>query len=264
MTRTQTLLLLGAALVLIAATAAVKLVFFPPISDKYFTVSQTRLKQVPAGFVVIRPTHFGGSAHREQQNRFVETTSKTGGLRLLGVNVTFQMLIAAAYNQNPGRISLPWDAPTNCFDILVTANGDPQELLKGAIRQKLGYSAQTETKDTPVLDLKVTNPNPSGLKTSSSDEKQNVEYKNGRLYFTHTRLDEITSGMEQMLRTPVVDKTGLTNFYDFSLAWNQRMQQAMQGGNIDPATGKKILGDWGLGLEPDTAPMEMLVVERAK
>lgn len=174
------------------------------------------------------------------------------------------MLMAWAYNQNPGRISLPWGAPTNDFDVLMTAAGDPQQLLQAAVRRKLGYTAHEETKDTAVLDLKVENPNAPGLKVSGNDEKQDTSYKSGRLYFTHTRLGEIIQGMEEMVRTPVVDQTGLTNFYDFSLVWDARMQRAMQEGKIDEDTGKKILGDWGLGLEPDTAPVEMLVVEKTK
>jgi len=50
----------------------------------------------------------------------------------------------------------------------------------------------------------------------------------------------------------------LTNFYDFSLVFTPQMQR----GQIDRATVEKIIGEWGLGLEPDTAQMEMLVVKK--
>jgi uncharacterized protein (TIGR03435 family) len=60
-----------------------------------------------------------------------------------------------------------------------------------------------------------------------------------------------------------VDKTGLTNFYDFSLIWDTKTAQQIQSGTLDNETGKKILAEWGLGLEPDTASIEMLVVKKA-
>jgi uncharacterized protein (TIGR03435 family) len=67
-----------------------------------------------------------------------------------------------------------------------------------------------------------------------------------------------------MLKTPVVDKTGLTNFYDFSLAWDAQTRRGIQNGTLSPEEGEKILAGWGLALEPDTASIEMLVVEKAK
>ncbi len=264
MTKTQTIVLISVGLAVMAVAIVVKIIFFPSISDKYFAVNAGRLRQVPPGLVVIRPTHFAGTAQSPTpQNRMVYAQVK-GKERFVGMNMTFEMLIAQAYNQNPGRITLPFGAPKNDYDLLFTATGNPSQLLQSAIRQKLGYTAHMETNDSPVFDLKVVNPNPPDMKLSADNEKQSENLKNGRLYFTHTRLSDIIGGIEEMVRTPVVDQTGTTNFYDFSLAWNQQMQQQLQEGKIDEATGKKILSDWGLGLEPDTASVQMLVVEKAK
>ncbi|HEU5397233.1 MAG TPA: TIGR03435 family protein, partial [Verrucomicrobiae bacterium] len=125
-----------------------------------------------------------------------------------------------------------------------------------------GYTAALETRDTEVMALTVENPNASGLQVSSANERENANVKNGRLYFTHMRLTVITGGLEGILKTPVIDKTGLTNFYDFSLTWDARTAQQIQTGSLDNETGRKILGEWGLRLQPDTAPIEMLVVKK--
>jgi hypothetical protein len=42
------------------------------------------------------------------------------------------------------------------------------------------------------------------------------------------------------------------------------MQQQISSGTMDQATGQKILADWGLALEPDTASLEMLAVKKLK
>ena len=121
-----------------------------------------------------------------------------------------------------------------------------------------------ETRDADVLALKVEDPNSPGLKIADAGEKENVMPKNGRLYFTHMRLNVVTDGMERMFKTPMVDNTGLTNFYDFSLVWDPQTQRQISSGTLDPETGKEILDEWGLGLGPSTASIEMLVVKKAQ
>ena len=247
-------------LALVASVVAVKIVFFPSVNDKYFQIDPTRLRQVPAGLVVVRPTHFPDSAKRSSPPGMMQIRVRDATW-MVGRNISFQQLIATAYQYSPGRIALPSGAPKGNFDFLVTVPRDPEKRLQSVIRRKTGCIAQRETRDTDVLILTVENPYSPGLQVSTA-AKDNITTKNNRLYFTHMRLNVVTDGMEQMLKLPVVDKTGLTNFYDFSLAWDRQMQQHLQNGTLDKETGRKILADWGLGLEPDTASLEMLVVKK--
>jgi uncharacterized protein (TIGR03435 family) len=248
-------------LVLIAAAVAVKLIFFPSVSDKFFQINPTMLRQAPANVVLVRLTYFSKASQKSSPPNGVTYATVRGARWMVGRNVTFPMLIAVAYGYNPGRIKLPATAPTGNFDFLVTSPKEPEARLQSAIRRKLGYMARREIRETDVLVLKVKNSNPPGLKVSTAT-RGNVAPKNGRLYFTHMHLNVVTDGMQAMLKTPVVDKTGLTNFYDFSLVWDKQTQQQMQSGKLDQETGGKILNDWGLGLEPDTASIEMLVVTK--
>src|SRR6202020_669243 len=94
--------------------------------------------------------------------------------------------------------------------------------LQDAIRAKLGYIAKMEPHDADALALKVENANLPGLTVSSPDEEGNSAFKDGRIYFKHVRFMELLGPFEQVLKSPVVDETGLTNFYDFSVAWNSR------------------------------------------
>lgn len=264
MTKTKIIVLVSVlALVLAGAVVAVKMLFFPSVNDRYFNTNSARLRQAPPGLVVVRPTHFANTAKRSSPQNQIGYTSVKGAQWMVGINVTFHQLIATAYSYNPGRIALPINPPQGNYDFLVTVPKDPEAHLQSAVRRKLGYTAQTETRDTSVLALKVENPNSPGLKVSADSEKVNTDLKNGRLYFTHQPLTVVTDGLEGILKTPVVDKTGLTNFYDFSLIWDAQTAKQIQSGTLDNETGKKILAEWGLGLEPDTASIEMLVVKRA-
>jgi uncharacterized protein (TIGR03435 family) len=259
---TKTKILVAASvlvLVLAGAVVAVKMIFFPSIDDKFFqTRNNSTLQHAPPGLAIVRATHFPKPPTNGMTYAHVKNAQW-----MVGRNVTFLNLIATAYSYNPGRVSLPVSAPKNNFDFLVTMPSDPQTHLQTAIKKKLGYAAQKENRDAPVMALKIEDPNSTGIKVSPNNEKENVSPKNGRLYFTHMKLNVITDGMEGLIKMPVVDKTGLTNFYDFSLVWDAQTQRQIQSGNLDQETGRKILAEWGLGLEPDTASIEMLVVKKA-
>ena len=123
MTKTKTMVLVSVlVLVLVAAVVAVKMIFFPSINDKFFQVRNNAvLRQASPGLVIVRPTHFP----KPPTNGIAAEVVK-GSPWIVGRNVTFQQLVAEAYNYNPGRISLPVGLPKNNFDFLVTVPKDPK------------------------------------------------------------------------------------------------------------------------------------------
>jgi uncharacterized protein (TIGR03435 family) len=259
MSKPKTIVLVTVLIAVLVAAVVVKLVFFPSVKDAWFAMNQGNLQRVPLGLVILRPTHFPNSTIR----RGVMYAPSQKDFRVMGRNVSLRGVMATAYGESTGRVLLPPGAPTNNFDFLVTLVAEkPLERLQKAIHNKLGYTAQKQTIDTDVLALKVENPNSPGLTVSAPDEKENGNFKNGKLYLTHFPLKELTGGFEQILKTPVVDETGLTNYYDFSLTWNPRFLASLRSETTARPTLDKLLAGWGLGLEPDTASVEMLVVKK--
>lgn len=252
MNRTTKIVSVGvAAVVLVAVAVAVKMIWFPSVNDAWFELNGPKLRKVPAGKVIVRPTHFANS-----QQKGMLLIAK----RWLGRDVTFKEMIAVAYGENPGLVWLPPDAPKNNFDFLVTPLSNPQGQLREAIQKKTGYVAHNENRETDVLALKVLDPTLPGLKVSPADEKRSENFKAGRLYITHEKLGDIIGPLGQIVKMPVVDKSGLNDYYDFSVAMNPRKgPEQFDRNSID-----KLLSDWGLRLEPDTASVEMLVVSKAK
>ena len=251
----KTILLLGTLTAVIAIAVAIKVIWFPTIKDIWFQGRGQQLKLAPAGLVILRPTHFPHSA----ANTFLNA-NVNGKQRVAARNMTFQRLIAIAYEYNQGHISLPDGTPTNGFDILITAPGDYHQKLKDLILRKTGYTADVETQDADVLALKVVDPHPAYMTPSAPDEKDGGGgVTNGRLYLMHVKFGDIAKGLDNFMKTPVVDETGLSNnYYDFSLKWSR----GMNPNNFSRDEFDKIVADWGLAFEPDTAPMEMLVVKK--
>ncbi len=249
-------------LALVAGAVIVKRKLFPSVQQADFALNERSLQQVSSGLVVVRPTRFA----KFHFNGIVSTAVPVWGKpvrRLMGRNVTFKELMAAAYGQNPDRVVLPWDAPKTNFDFLVTARDQPQKQFREAIRRQLGFVAGMEPHEVDVLAMRVANASLPGLAVSAADKKENVEVKDGRICFTHIQVGMLTRGLEQVFGTPVVDRTGLTNAYDFSLALDVEMQRRLQKGPTARAAVNKMLNEWGLMLKPDTETLEMLVVKRA-
>ncbi|HEV2318937.1 MAG TPA: TIGR03435 family protein [Verrucomicrobiae bacterium] len=254
------IILIMAMLALLAAALAVKLVCYPTVKDAYFAMNQSSLQQAPGGLVIIRPTHFSLSIFRRGVVDTPAPGNRRTASRIMGRDVSLRDIIAVAWQVEPARVVMPPGAPTNNFDFIVTVN-EPLKRLRNVIRSKFGYTADKENHETDVLALKVENPALPGVTVSAAGEKEDANVKNGRLYLTHMQFKELSRGFEQVLKAPVVDKTGLTNYYDFSLAWNTQFMRQLNNESNARFAVDKVLDDWGLGLEPDTAPMEMLVVK---
>lgn len=252
MNRTKYIIVATVALAVLVGTGlVVKIIYFPSVKEIWFQSTQRQLKAVPEGVIVVRPTCF---AHSPENSLTYAEVNRN--IRISGRNVTFQVLMATAYAYNAAHVSLPADAPKGNFDFIITG---PQERLRTVVLKKTGYSASEETQDTDVLALKVADPYSPGLKASAADEKQNAKVVKDRLYLTHMKLSDIAPGLEQVLKTPVVDETGLSNYYDFSLAWSRNMRPDM----LTREQLDKIVGEWGLRFEPDTESVKMLVVKKA-
>jgi uncharacterized protein (TIGR03435 family) len=219
----------------------------------------SNLKHAPANLAVVRTTQFP-----DVYGKIAERDKRGSLTRASGRDVTLRDLMAEAYGTGPGQVILPPDAASERFDFIVTTPGDVRQQLQSAIREVTGYTAGVETRDTEVLKLKVQDASLPGMTISPADEDEDVQYKDGILYFKHKTPGYLVRGLEDGLVKPVIDETGLTNGYDFSVAWNAETTQSLQTGSWHLEGVQKVLHGWGLNLEPATETMDMVVVEKAQ
>jgi uncharacterized protein (TIGR03435 family) len=248
-------------LMLIAA-AAVKMMFFPSVKDACFSMDARSLQEAPAGLLVVRPTHF--AFLRQKGILRIPAPHSPGGTNqwIMGRNVSLADVMAAAYDRNPSRVVLPPETAAGRFDFLVTAA--PVTRFQATIRHQLGYTAQMETRDASVLALKVADASLPGLKAAGADEKRGVVFRNEKLQFTQMPLKVIVNIFGRFFEMPLVDQTGLTNFYDFSLNWNAKTEQRYEDGTMTPDELAPVIGPLGLKIEPDMASLDMLVVKKTE
>ncbi len=259
MVLTKTKLAAGIGIVLLIAGAfVVKKIYFPTVDESWFQLDYRRLQHAPGRIFILRPTHFIES---RRSGCFSASASYDQGKylpRFLGRNVGLDQIIALAYQCQPSRVVLPHDVTTNHFDFLITVRDKPAERFQTAVKKKLGYTAEWKQRETEVLQLKVSTSGTPGLHASTNNNG-GINFKDNRLYFTHMPAAQLARMLENVLKKPVEDKTGLWGFYDFSIAWNWRGRN-----EVDEAALRNSISELGLSLESDTGTQRMLVVEKVK
>jgi hypothetical protein len=127
----------------------------------------------------------------------------------------------------------------------------------------LGYRAQTEIHETPVLSLKVVNPSLPGMKISDPGEPRRWRFDDIKLHFTNMPVAVVPDILKNYFNLSVVDKTGLTNSYDFAFRFDDPTRRQMQDEATARACADRVLQELGLGLETDLEPTEILAVRPA-
>ncbi len=238
---------------------ALKLLFFPSVKDAYFAVNYRSLQQVPAGMVVLRPTHYSFLKHVDPM--YAPSPHSRTNFWIVGRNAPLRDVIGMAYDENPSRVMLPIDAPKGNFDFLVTVNQKSRERLQAAIQRKFGFRAQKEMREAEVLALKVINPASPGLRVSDDGEKQGARLDVVTVHFVKAPVEGVLRVLNQFYRLSVVNKTGLTNSYDYSLVLPLSAQARLRDEAAMRVSAGAMIKDLGLGLEPELEPSEVLVVK---
>lgn len=77
------------------------------------------------------------------------------------------------------------------------------------------------------------------------------------------QMDELAGGLSFDLQTPVVDKTNMTGFYDFTLTWAAGPGELMRGGqrSAGPSIFSALQSQLGLRLKSAKGPVNMIAID---
>jgi uncharacterized protein (TIGR03435 family) len=187
-------------------------------------------------------------------------------------------LIMDAYHLN-GRYQISggpdWmDSDSERFDIVANAPGegtptgnDVRLMLQTLLTDRFQLKVHREMKERPVYALVVAKNGPK-LKQSAPDEESSMTVGGNRTF--HVTMAKAT--MEQFaiqlsnsgLDRPVLDKTGLAGHYDITLNWTPEFAgpPALDSNGVNVFTA--VQEQLGLKLEPQKAPVELLVIDHAE
>lgn len=209
--------------------------------------------------VMLQKTHFPG---------IFATQGKRYSDKAVGRNIPLSFALGDAYEFHPTRIIFPPDMPTTKVDFIVTATNQPWEKFQAEIKRQFGFTGKVENIETNVLLLRLGAVGTTKLKVSPWP-KSITQGKHDPSRFIDMRtqpLSRLTSFLENEMGSPVIDQTGLTNFFDMLLEWDRhQVISAMQGSATSRALLKQAIHDQlGLELISTNMTIEMLVVEKVK
>jgi bla regulator protein blaR1 len=292
---TRKLLLMTAATLAIAIPVSIGLLTATPIQAQS-QVATSNLSAPVFSSVSIRPDE----STANQLNRFKIMFSLKDGT-FVAKGATLKRLIQMAYRVQDSQISGgPEWLDTAKFDIeaklepsFVFVMHQPiaekqtsedrdrkpindQAMLQSLLADKFGLSLHPQTQNLPVYDLVV---DENGHKLQPSDSLRFVRLGRGELTSQGTPLDILAFELSARLGRVVVDKTGLKGTYAYSLHWtpdpgeDARLTAAGQPGPVAEASSPDPNGpslfaalqeQLGLKLEPNTEPVQVLVIDHAE
>jgi len=260
-TKMKTAIVVGVSVLLVAGTTTVTVIETQKYNDDQWDKGEvsTRILENAPHIVKIIPSKFS--------NNDAWASMGNGRERIYGVGNTAEELVKAAYAAESSRTIFLTTLPQGRFDFISNLTSGSGEAMKQLIKRKFGVVGKFTMVETNVLLLLVQNPNAIKLKPSTAaDASAQVSF--GQIFIADDDTDRLARELEiNQLRSPVINKTGLTNHYVFNLKWDVNVEkvgnQFAHYPNLDEL--KQALADQlGLELVPTNMPIEMLVVEKVK
>jgi len=177
-------------------------------------------------------------------------------------NVTLKRLIQSAYGLKDLQIlGGPSWLTTEKYDLhakVDPANPQIGPKLQALLADRFKLTVHRETKELPVYEL-VVGTNGSKLKEAPPGEvgpsKGRFHIEKGHLVAQQVPIDVMAGFLSNSTGRMVLDKTGLKGVYDITLDWTPG-----DSNSVVTAVSEQL----GLKLNPQTAPVEILVVDHAE
>ena len=164
-------------------------------------------------------------------------------------------------------------------------NARLRQMMQALLAERFKLKVHSETKQVPVYDLVVARGG-SKLTNAATDTSDHLlkgkdgtplhgilSWSTGKAVaqgYSAKSLADFLSQPICALGRPVMDKTGLTGTYNFTLDWSPPHPGVRFSGENDSASPDNspsiftALGDVGLKLQPSTGSIEMIVVDHAE
>ena len=220
-------------------------------------------------------------------NDFRVMLQSPGGGRFSATGIPLKLLIQEAYNVRDFQITGgPTWIGTERWDVQAKSDSitdripveQLRPMLKALIEDRFQLKAHRETKEMPVYELWVAKGG-SKLKTAEADGKPGPMMRMGRGEVTGNKvaMPMLAQMLSQQLRRTVIDKTGLTGEFDFTLTFTPEPGQgggplgdlppradAPPPGGDGPTIFTAIQEQLGLKVESAKGPVEVIVIDKAE
>jgi uncharacterized protein (TIGR03435 family) len=194
------------------------------------------------------------------------------GDRFIIRNESVANMMTFAYSIHPRQIV---NAPDSLFHDRWDIQGKPdmegepggrqmQEMIQKLLADRFGLKFHRDRRELSVYAIQIAKSGPKLTPARNPDAKPDQE-ANGKgteetVTYTSSTMQDFTAGEQLFLDRPLIDQTGLTGKYDFSLNYTFD-QMRVTDPNAPPGMFTAIQEQLGLKLQPVKAPVDVLVID---
>jgi uncharacterized protein (TIGR03435 family) len=185
---------------------------------------------------------------------------------------SLKSVIAWAYGVKDFQVNGPDWLDAARFDIAAKATGQSTEdqlrvMMETLLADRFKVALHRQTKEMQAYVL-VIGKNGSKLVESKTEGDSDLQPDQGRMQVTilRTPLSQLTDLLYGILRTPVVDETGLKGKYDVTINMMKYVSMGSDGGSVDPVglIMTALQEELGLKLESRKVALDLLIVDHAE
>jgi uncharacterized protein (TIGR03435 family) len=207
--------------------------------------------------------------------------SKVDRSQFVATRHTLAMLISSSYSDLPTwRVSGgpswatkdPWDfvakLPPGMPNDQEQLYRKTEQMLRTLLAEEFKLKTHVEAREQPVYDLVTAKGGPKLKRSEAAQFSYRVTP--GGVEFRYVVIHEFVSFLycpnctRQFADRVVIDKTGLTGYYDFTLNWAPSNSQSDTVVNPGPSIFTAVEEQLGLKLEPRKGPVDFLVIDQAE
>lgn len=137
------------------------------------------------------------------------------------------------------------------------------QMVQTLLEDRFHLTFRTEKRDMPVLALIVGKGGPKLESSKAPGEPNLTPGDNGKLSFTKMPIVGLVNTMANILHTPVVDRTGIAGFYDFTLEPNHYATQEPPE-NFGDLVMTAVREQLGLSLEKQRDTLTITIIDHAE
>ena len=187
-------------------------------------------------------------------------------------NQSFAALLQFAYNVDGSQVSGgPAWVHSDLYDLTLKTH-DPLQgdalraQLQKIIAERFKLVLHRELKPLPVYELVAASGGPKLTEAHPGEHAGDaVKVENGKIVVQAGKIKELVDYLRLRTGKPVIDKTGLTAAYDFTLTVEgEGALRKLGQGNDNSALFKAMAEQLGLELIPSTDQIEVLVIDHAE
>jgi uncharacterized protein (TIGR03435 family) len=145
-----------------------------------------------------------------------------------------------------------------------TPDDQLRQMLQALLKERFQITLHTEQKEMTHYELVIGKNGPKLKESTVGPGEATGTARLDGIRSNRMQMNRLAALLSRMTRMPVLDKTGLTGFYQFELRYANEVSPSQEESPAGPSVFTAVQEQLGLKLESKKGPVEVLVIDHAE